>query len=67
MKGWDWLPRCKSCGRYVNTSKPGVAWEACGEFGEETRYVCQRCTSEPGFRLMASNGSNDPRWCHINK
>lgn len=57
--------RCHDCGRFVNPTAPGTAWENCGEFGEETRYICKRCVSKPGFKLQASNGSSDPRWCGI--
>lgn len=61
----DWQNRCGHCGRFVAYMAPGSAWEACGEFGEEQRFVCARCVSLPGFRLQASNGSSDPRWCGI--
>lgn len=55
--------RCASCGAFMNTSHPGTAWAACGEFGEETEYTCHRCTALPTFRLIAGNGTSDPRWC----
>ena len=55
--------RCASCGAFMNTSHPGTAWAACGEFGEETEYTCHRCTARPTFRLIAGNGTSDPRWC----
>ena len=54
---------CASCGSFVNTSRPGTAWAAVGEFGEDTEYICHRCTAKPGFRLVAGNGSADPKWC----
>lgn len=58
------LNRC-GCGRFVNPNRPGTAWMAAGEFGEETEYACPACVAKPGFRLIAGNGSTDPRWCGI--
>lgn len=57
--------RCSDCNRFVKWRDPGSGWEACGEFGEETRYICKACVAKPGSKLQASNGSTDPRWCGI--
>jgi hypothetical protein len=54
---------CYGCKRFMNPSKPGSVWEACGEYGEDTRWVCATCASAPDFVPQASNGSSDPRWC----
>lgn len=39
-------------------------WEATGEFGEETEYVCSQCLNK-GIKPQASNGSRDARWCGV--
>jgi len=54
-------PRC-DCGRLIATDRPGTAWYACGEYGEDVRYICPRCTALPGFVLRAGNGSTDSQW-----
>ena len=64
---WRFDIRCHECGKFMLPHREGTAWEACGEYGEETRYVCAPCVSKPGFRLQAGNGLNDPRWCGIVK
>lgn len=59
---WRFDLRCHDCKRFMRV-EPGSAWEACGEFGEETRHICKSCASRPDYRPQASNGSRDPRWC----
>lgn len=55
--------KCSDCGRFVSLARRH-GWEACGEFGEETRYVCATCLDK-GVKLQAGNGSSDPRWCGV--
>ncbi len=59
-KGLSFMHQCADCGRFLTLAKP-YGWYARGEFGEETGYICPRCL--PTWRPLASNGSNDPRWC----
>lgn len=51
------------CGRFITLSKR-YGWEAGGEFGEETFYICPRCLDE-GTTPQGHNGSSDARWCGI--
>lgn len=51
------------CGRFITLSKR-YGWEAGGEFGEETFYICPRCLDE-GATPQGHNGSSDARWCGV--
>ena len=60
---WRYDLRCDHCRRFMRVES-GVAWEACGEFGQDIRYVCKACiAATPNFVPQASNGSRDARWC----
>ena len=51
---------CYHCGQFLPWAlRPGTAWEACGEFGEDVRYVCPKCAGAPDFILQAGNGRRD--------
>jgi hypothetical protein len=55
--------RCHDCGKFMRHDQPGSAWWAAGEFGEDTERACAACALSRSFKLIAGNGSTEPRWC----